>query len=270
MDMTAHTHNGITFHTADSFVAAGGVAHAFSTRTGGVSAPPWNSLNLSTTRGDEPEHVRENYRRLTAAAGVALARLVKAKQVHGDTVRVVTEADLRGDIYDPEGYEADGLVTDVPNLSLMVFTADCVPTLLYDPVRRVVGAVHAGWRGTALSVAGKAAARMQTQYGCKPCDILAAIGPCISRCCFETHGEVPQAMTEQFGADAAPYMQPLEEEKFKVDLKGLNALSLRLAGVEGEHITISGDCTACNPERYWSHRLTGEARGAQASVICLI
>ena len=146
MNIIEHNKNGLVYLTADGFEAAGGVAHGFSTRLGGVSEGIYATLNLGMNRGDAPDRVRENYRRFCAAIGADMGNIVCASQVHGDTVRTVTAADLGIGLDEPEPWQADGLVTDIPGVTLAVYSADCLPILLYDPVRRVVGAVHAGWR----------------------------------------------------------------------------------------------------------------------------
>ncbi|MGM9607928.1 MAG: peptidoglycan editing factor PgeF [Oscillospiraceae bacterium] len=268
--MTEHHVNGVTFLAADGFRAAGGVAHGFSTRLGGVSTGIYASLNLGTTRGDEPDRVRENYRRFCAAIGADVSGVIMTNQVHGTVIRTVGPDDRRPDLYGREEHECDGLITNVPGLALTVFSADCIPVLLYDPVRKVIAAVHAGWRGTAGDIAGKAARQMRTDYGCRPGDILAAIGPGISQCCFETHADVPEAMTAALGELAKPYIISLENGKFKVGLKEINAALLRRAGLEPGHIEIADDCTACLPEKYWSHRVTQGERGSQAAMLQLL
>ncbi|MCC8123556.1 MAG: peptidoglycan editing factor PgeF [Oscillospiraceae bacterium] len=269
MQFTAVHQEGLTYHTADGFTAVGGVAHAFSTRMGGVSEGMYSSLNLGANRGDDPKHVRENYRRFCAALGVQPERLVFSRQVHADGVRTVTCADIGKGLDREIDYEADALMTDIPGIVLTVFTADCLPILLYDPVRRAVAAVHAGWRGTALDIAGRAAARMGEVYGSDPKDILAAVGPCIAKCCFETGADVPNAMTEVLGSAALPYIASQPAGKFHVDLKGINTCLLERAGLQAAHISISNACTSCRPDEFWSHRVTQGQRGSQAAVIAL-
>ncbi len=268
--MTEHQVNGVTFLAADGFRAAGGVAHGFSTRLGGVSSGIYASLNLGPTRGDEPDCVRENYRRFCAAIGADAARLVMTNQVHGTVIRTVSASDGKADPYDREEYACDGLITNVPGLALTIFSADCISVLLYDPVRRVIAAVHAGWRGTAGDIVGKAARQMRADYGCRPEEILAAVGPGISQCCFETHADVPEAMTAALGGLAEPHMISLGNGKFKVGLKEINAALLARAGLRPDHIEVSGDCTACLPEKYWSHRVTQGQRGSQAAILQLL
>ncbi len=262
--------NGVTFLTADSFSAHGGVAHGFSTRVGGVSTGIHTSLNLGSTRGDDPDCVRENYRRFCQAIGADVTRIVMSNQIHSTIIRRVSEAEIKKDLYDPEGYECDGLITNVPGLALTIFSADCIPVLLYDPVKRVIAAVHAGWRGTAGDIAGKAVWNMRETYGCKAEDILTAIGPGISQCCFETHADVPDAMTDALGQLAGTHITALDSGKYQVNLKAINAALLQRAGVLPNHIETCEDCTACRPDLYWSHRVTQGNRGSQAAILQLL
>lgn len=238
--------------------------HAFTTRRGGVSKDYLESLNLSAHRGDDPKNVLENYGILGKALGFDLPQLVLTNQVHGDTVRVVTKSDAKGSISNRDYPECDGLVTNDPGVALMVFSADCTPILFCDPVTGAVGAAHAGWRGTAQKIAAKVVETMQTAFGCDPKNICAAIGPNIGPCCFETDRDVPEAMKAAFGEAAGQFITP-KNQKFFVDLKGLNALCLREAGVE--NIAISTHCTACRPDLFWSHRVTRGHRGSQGAII---
>ena len=149
-------------------------------------------------------------------------------------------------------------------MGLVVFTADCTPILLHDPVTGAVGAAHAGWRGTAADIAGKTVQAMVLEFGCDPKNIRAAIGPNIGGCCFQTDADVPQAMYEVLGEAAKPWIRR-DGEKYYVNLKEINALLLRRAGVE--QVEISTECTACAPQRFWSHRVTRGIRGSQGAVI---
>ena len=179
----------VTYLTSD---ALDGVCHGFYTRPRGVSPAPWDSLNLGVGRGDNIENVRENYRRFCAALGTDAHRVVLSKQIHDDVVRHVTETDAGKGLWRDRDYASvDGMVTDVPHLPLVVFSADCNVILLYDPIRRAIGACHAGWRGTALGIAAKAVGEMVRLFGCDPSRIRAAIGPAIGQCCFETDSDVP-------------------------------------------------------------------------------
>ena len=205
-----------------------------------------SALNLGTHRGDKPENVRENYRILGKAVGFAPEETVFTRQEHTDLLLRVGRADC--------GTGLDREQTTVCDV------------LLFDPGRQAIAAVHAGWRGTAQGIAYKAVLRMQEEFGCAPEDIRAAIGPCIGRCCFEVGPEVPDAMREALGADAEAAIEP-RGEKAHVDLKLLNRIWLQKAGVQV--IDVSPDCTMCHPDRFWSHRVTGGARGSQAAIIRL-
>lgn len=269
MQIVERIQNGVTFLAAESIEAAGRVAHGFSTRLGGVSQGMWDSLNLGVSRGDDPDHVRENYRRFLTAIGADGQVIAMSHQVHGGEVHTVTTADLRTDPYDKVEYEADGLMTDLPGVTLLVYSADCIPVLFYDPVRRVAAAVHAGWRGTAAGIVDNAVARMKDVYHSRPEDILAAIGPGVCSSCFETHEDVPNAMRAALGDEVSKFVVSLGGGKCKVDLKGINALRLRRCGVMTTNIDISPDCTMCAHEKYWSHRYTRGERGSQAAFLSL-
>lgn len=255
----------ITMHSGSlEYLAAEGISvpHGFTTRRGGVSRGHLASLNIGVHRGDSPENVAENYRRLGQSLG--FSHLVLTRQTHSDIIRRVDLADADRGLTQDVWPECDGLITNTPGLALVVFTADCTPILLHDPVTGAVGAVHAGWRGTAADIAGKAVRAMAAEFGANPETIHAAIGPNIGQCCFETDSDVPNAMVQTLGEAAQAFLRQ-NGAKFHVDLKGLNAQLLKNAGVR--HIEISGDCTACQPERFWSHRITGGLRGSQGAVI---
>ena len=302
MAFVTHEENGLIWLSSDLIP----VPHGFSTRAGGVSRAPWDSLNLRTNTRDDPDAVRENYRRFCAAVSagqtayegdnggayavegsayaVDVRRVVLAKQVHETIVRPVTAADAGKGLWRDRDYQsADALITDDPGVPLFVFSADCGNILLYDSVTGAVGAVHAGWRGCAGGIVEKAVKLMERRYGSDYPNLYAAIGPCIGPCCFETDHDVPDAMRRALGADADAYLtppfkegkSPLSKEgttgsmpsKWHVDLAGLNRLWLIRAGVPPEHIDVCSLCTACHPDLFWSHRKMGDRRGVQAAVI---
>ena len=260
MALITNDNNGLIYQTAPHI----SVPHGFTTRTGGVSVGHLASLNIGTRRGDEPEKVLENFRILGRALGFSPEKLVLSHQTHSDRVRVVGEADWGAGLTGPELPECDALITNTPGTALAVFTADCTPILLWDPVTGAVGAVHAGWRGTAANIAGKTVAAMVSSFGCDPANIRAAVGPNIGQCCFETDADVPLALKKTYGAEIAFFVRR-RENKYYVNLKTVNAMSLGRTGVE--QIELSDHCTACRPELYWSHRITGGQRGSQGAVI---
>ena len=240
------------------------VPHCFTTRLGGVSTGHLASMNLGTRRGDNPDNVLKNYAILGNALGFDPHKAVLTKQTHTDIVRQVDKEHWGAGLYAPELTDCDALITNRPGTALVVFTADCTPVLLHDPVTGAVGAVHAGWRGTANAIVAKTVEAMVSSYGCRRENIRAAIGPNIGPCCFETDEDVPKAMRAAFGADAEAHIS-LQGNKYYVNLKELNALHLRRAGVN--HIEISACCTACENSRFWSHRVHGVNRGSQGAII---
>lgn len=226
------------------------------------------SLNLGQNRGDSDENVIANWRLFGAAAGIPTERFVYGKQVHGANVRVVGPADAYP-ICDAAVWEpADGYVTNVPGLPLAVFTADCAPLLLHDSAAGVAAALHCGWRSTAADIMGVAVEKM-CALGAHAQDICAAVGPCIGPCCFETGEEVPAAAEELLGGDTAGLWTEKENGKYMVDLPGIVLRRLGQLGVRAENRRWLGECTMCQPERYWSHRFTNGVRGSQANVIML-
>ena len=261
--MSFRTHFHPEYLTSDLI----SVPHCFSTRFGGVSSGHLSSLNLGIHRGDLRENVLENYRILGQAVGFSPEQTVFTHQTHTDIVVRVGARDRSCGLYSEVTQERDGLITDEPGVALTVFSADCTPILLYDPVKRAVGAVHAGWRGTAKGIAARCVQSMAAEFGSDPEDLRAAIGPCIGPCCFETDRDVPEAMLDTLGDLAAPAIHADGNGKYHVDLKQLNKAWLRQTGVR--RIDISADCTACQPDRFWSHRRVGNQRGSLAAVIML-
>ena len=219
MSFETNRSGALLWHTSTLF-DAGAVCHGFSTRPGGVSPAPWDSLNLGVGRGDTAENVQENFRRFCAAVGTDPMRVVLSKQVHEPNVRLVTGADAGKGLWRERDYQSvDAMICNTPNLPLVVFSADCGIILLHDPVHAAVGAVHAGWRGAAQGLVSIALRRMGEVFGTHPADVRAAIGAGIGQCCFETDGDVPQAMRAALGAAAEPYIEQ-RGAKWHVDLKG--------------------------------------------------
>ena len=251
--------NELEYLVAEGITAS----HCFTTRHGGVSTGSQSSLNLAIGRGDSMENVVQNLRILGKALEFDPEKLVMTMQIHSDIVRVVTDADCNGLCH--RNYpQCDALVTNTPGVALLIFTADCTPLLFHDPVTGAVGAAHAGWRGTAQAIGARVVEAMVNNFGSRPENIRAAIGPNVGFCHFETDVDVPEAMIAAFGDEVNEYIEK-KGEKYYLDLKAINALVLRRAGVK--HIEISNDCTMCEPDRFWSHRVTKGDRGSQGAII---
>ena len=263
MSFQTNNKNGLVYLTSDVLQ---GVSHGFSTRLGGVSPAPRDSLNLDH-RDDTPANVQENFHRFCSAVGTDAERIVLSKQIHRDDVRLVTAEDCGKGLWRERDYDgADALICATPNVPLVVFSADCGVILLHDGVRGAIGAVHAGWRSTAMGIVSKAVREMVREFGCEAKNIRAAIGPSIGACCFETDEDVPLAMREALGEDAENFMVK-RGQKWHVDLKAINRYWLQREGVT--MIDTSDHCTACRTDLYWSHRKMGLARGEQAAMISL-
>ena len=244
-----------------------GARHAFTTRFGGVSEGIYASLNLGSNRGDEPERVRENYRRVCALMGAGIDDSAVTKQVHGSVVRTVTEAD-RHVCLSTVPYEADGLVTAVRGMPLMCFTADCVPALLCDGEAGVIAAVHCGWRSSVGDILKNAVEAMEA-LGARRERLCCALGPAIGRCCFETDDDVPDAVSTYLGGDTEGLFVRRADGKTLVDLRAANERRLTQLGLRAENIDVSEECTLCLHDKYGSHRYTRGQRGSQAAAIVL-
>ena len=241
--------------------------HAFLTRFGGVSRGPFASLNLGSNRGDDPEAVRENYRRAAALMGAGIDDCAVTKQVHGNVVRIVTKED-RHVCMSRVPYEADGIVTAERGLPLFCFTADCVPALLLDAEHGVIGAVHCGWRSSVSDILRNALEQMEA-LGARREDVRVAMGAAIGKCCFETDDDVPEAVSRYLGGDTAGLFLRRPDGKTLVDLRGANKRRLLQLGLAAEHIDCSEECTVCSHDKYWSHRYTKGKRGSLAACIVL-
>jgi YfiH family protein len=264
--------HGVEVVRSELLARQAGVAHAFSTRRGGVSEPPFAGLNLGQSVGDAPAAVAENRRRFYGAFGIRADQAVRVRQVHGRDVLVVDAPLVRRSGFPTclvdEGVGRDGLVTRLPGLALVVSTADCVPILVHDPVRQAVAAVHAGWRGTAARIAAEALSAMGAAFGTLPGDCLAAVGPSIRACCYEVDAPVAEAM-----AQAIPGWEGQAEAArpghWRIDLAGLNRLVLERAGVKPERIEVLQACTACRTDLFFSHRAERGRAGRMMSCIML-
>lgn len=249
----------------------GVVKHGFSTRLGGVSQGCFESMNLSFTRGDREEDVRENFRRIAKAIGVRCEDMVFSQQTHTTNVRVVTDADRGMGMVRPLEYQdVDGLVTNVPGICLVTFYADCVPLFFVDPVKRVIGLSHSGRRGTVGKIGKRTVELMEKEYGCNPREIYAAIGPSICQDCYEVSEEVVEQFRQQFHpSDWERLFYQKENGRFQLNLWNANELILREAGICEDHIAVTNVCTHCNSDVLFSHRTTGDKRGNLAAFLAL-
>ncbi len=252
------THNGLRFYQFDSLA----VRHAVFTRRGGVSPYPWDSLNVGGTVGDDIERVRRNRMLAFETLGCNPASIFDVWQVHSADV-VCADAPRRPD----EPYQkADIILTDAPHVTLFMRFADCVPILLHDPRKNVIGVAHAGWQGTVADVAGAAVNAMRARYGSNPADILACIGPSIGPDHYEIGEDVIVQVERTFGEDAL-LMLPRHGGRVHFDLWKANHSLLERAGVR--RIELAGICTACHTDDWFSHRAERGKTGRFGALIAL-
>ncbi|MBC7806383.1 MAG: peptidoglycan editing factor PgeF [Akkermansiaceae bacterium] len=251
--------------TAPNLARLPSVQHGFTHRTGGVSTPPFDSLNVGLHVGDAPDAVRENRTRVAGVFGSHLGRMTCAEQIHGGKVAVVSSIDAgRGAAVLTEAIPGvDALVTNDPGVLLALFFADCVPVFFADERHNVVAIAHAGWRGIVANVLENTLAMMHTQFGTLPADARIAIGPCIGSECFEVGEAVAVHFSDDTIAPAAPSGKP------HVDLAAAVSRRLLLAGVLPTNLSESGECTTSDSERYFSHRRDRQRTGRMGGFIAL-
>jgi YfiH family protein len=255
------TYRSLVYYQFSSFLEHGNLMHGVFTRLGGHSQPPWASLNTGHTVGDDLDAVEANHDLIFEALGVHRENIVSPHQVHSTAVRVVGERE-RGQVLP----QTDALVTDAPGVVLMLRFADCVPILLYDPIRRVVGLAHAGWRGTVNGMAGAVVRAMVDELGCDAHDIQAGIGPSIGPCCYEVGDEVAEAASSAF-SDLKDVLTSLPNGRWHLDLWAGNRR--QLIGVGVQSIETAGICTACRTDEWFSHRAEQGRTGRLGALIGL-
>ncbi|MCE5200048.1 MAG: peptidoglycan editing factor PgeF [Armatimonadota bacterium] len=256
---------GVKFYRAWNLQATGLVAHGFSTRIGGVSKAPYNSLNLGLAVNDDKEAVLANRRAFASAIGVDPKRIVVPKQIHSNLVKLVTESDAGSGALDHSNAipDADALITNTPNLPLALHFADCVCIFLLDPEHRAIGVAHAGWRGTASKIVSSAIEAMTREFGSDPGAMLAAVGPAVARSCYDVGEDTAKALFDAFPHDERVIKQSTAT-KWRAGLKIANIIILRQAGLKESKIAFSESCTCCDRDEFFSYRregLTGRMGG---------
>ena len=257
------TVDGVPFLSYPMLEETGIVHHGFSTKLGGVSKGCWATMNISTTRGDDPEDVEENQRRIARAIGVKPEDMTFTNQTHTTNVAVV-RAENKGRRF----METDGMITNVPGICLVTFYADCVPLYFVDPVKKAIGLSHSGWRGTVGKIGKVTVELMQKTYGSDPKDILAAIGPSICQDCYEVSEDVIVKFQKSFEEKYWPELfYQKENGKYQLNLWKANELVFEEAGILKKHIAVTNVCTHCNI--LFSHRTTGNKRGNLSAFLAL-
>lgn len=259
--MSFHEQNGLRYYSFDIFSNA--VTQAIFTRRGGVSPAPWHSLNLGGSVGDDPARVAENRMHVFQTMGRDHASIHDVWLVHGTSI---VYADAPRPLEQPSA-KADILLTNNPEVSLYMRFGDCVPIMLHDPIKKVIGLAHAGWMGTVNGVAKAAVEGMQTRYDCKPEDIVAGIGPSIGVDHYEVGADVISQFQENHNHNADHVLQIRNGSTF-LDLWTANSIQLQNAGVE--QIQVSGVCTACHLDDWFSHRAEKGKTGRFGALMALV
>jgi len=232
------------------------IRHFVSTRTGGFSTQPYNSLNLGLHVGDDPDYVRKNRKRLALATGIPWKSLTLARQIHSGNVTAVSKALRgRGSANHNEALNAtDAMVTDVPGICLVILVADCVPMLFFDPLKRIIAVAHAGWKGTLKSIALHTVRAMENAFGSSPHNIIAGMGPSIGPCCYEVGPEVISRVRSIFPPSKGYILNESGDGKGYLDLWKANLDQLLHAGIERKNIEMAMKCTCHNPDVFFSYR----------------
>ena len=269
--LTVKENRGVTYLSFPILEDTGLVSHAFSTRLGGVSKGDFATMNFSFTRVDDRDDVLENYRRMAAALGVDRERMVLTWQTHTTNVRRVTEEDEgKGIVRDRDYRDVDGLITDIPGITLVTFFADCVPLYFLDPVHKAIGLSHSGWRGTVKRMGQVTVDAMKEAFGTRPEDIIACIGPSICGDCYEVGEEVADEFADAFHEKYHDVILLKKQNgKYQLDLWKANEIVLKEAGIKGDNLAVTNICTYCNPQLLFSHRRTAERRGNLCAFLSL-
>jgi polyphenol oxidase len=252
------TKNGLPYFEISELAKLGWIRHAFLTRHGGVSSPPYDSLNLSDKNGDQKELVSENGSLIAKTFGFDLSRLILLDQMQQDQILLLKEPV----IILPSPLEYDALITNSPNAFLGILTADCLPIFVVDQKRKVIAAIHAGRQGTALHITAKVLKKMEEEFGCSSKDLLIAMGPSIGSCCYEIDERVFQPEWEPFSTSRGA-------GKWMVDLAQINIAQMKREGIKEEQISWINLCTHCHSDLFFSYRKEGRT-GRQLSFIGII
>lgn len=268
--MTLNNAYTVPYLTYNSLSEINFINHAFSTRLGGVSEGEFTSMNMAFNRGDNPESVTENYKRICKSAGFDFDSLTASAQDHNTFVRAVTSENKGVGIYKPRDLQSvDALITNEKGVTLVTYYADCTPLFFVDTKQKAIGLAHAGWRGTVGRIGEKVVNKMTELYGTNPADIVAAIGPAISVCCYEVDKPCADNFYALSDLDSSRFVFPKDNGKYMIDLLETNRQILVAAGVKNENITVSDVCTNCNSELLWSHRATKGKRGTMSAFMCI-
>ena len=260
---------GVGYYTNPAFDERG-VLNCFTSRVGGVSEKPFDTLNMSFSRPtSRAEDVLRNYTILCGALGISVEQLVLVNYCHGDGVELVGRKERgNGVLYPNRLPECDAIMTNDPGTALLTIHADCTSFIVFDPVKRAIAAAHAGWKGTILKIGAKTIARMAETFGSDPADCIVGIGPNIGFDKFEVDLPVVEQFREQFAGHEG-IIRSKPNGKYLIDLSACAVIQFKEAGVREENITVSGCCTYSDPDRFFSYRRDGRSSGSMAEILML-
>lgn len=251
----------ISLYQSDVLSEFENLTHGFTTRKGGVSTGEYESMSLSPFRGDDISCVRRNEEILCESLGFDINRLTSTKQEHTDNIGIIDESNIGIGVHYSWDSGVDACITMQKDVPLLCFAADCVPILMYADDIKAVAAIHAGWRGSAEKIAQKTALKL-VELGAQPKNIYSAIGPCIGQCCYEVSEDVAEKFDNKYSVSKG-------NGKYMLDLAKVNFDLIASVGVNEENISVSGICTKCNNELFFSHRAQNGKSGTLGGIICL-
>jgi polyphenol oxidase len=254
--------NGIAYYACQAIEELSDFHHGFSTRRGGLPDSFGSSLNLGYTQWDSPERVDANRRRFLAALNLDQTRLATLRQIHSDRVHIIEDVSRQGN-----QSEGDALVTQCENIAIAVLTADCLPILVADPLKKVAAVVHSGWRGTLARILQKTIQEMECAFKCNPAQLIAAIGPGIRACCFEVDEDVTSLFEQEYPGCCLKTPVGAQPGKGFLDLSKALEIQLNQAGIKPENSYDLGACTRCNTSDFFSFRAEGKNSGRMMAMI---
>ena len=267
-----HSKTSVPFVTFPELTKFDFIKHGFSTKLGGVSSDQFSTLNLSFSRGDDEEKVRENYNRILKSMELQQTHAIFSDQVHDTKVYRVTKKDIPTDNpYERKLVGIDGLITNEPNLTLITSYADCVPLFFVDPVKKAIGLSHSGWKGTVGKIGKKTVEAMTKEFGSDPKDIIAVIGPSICFDCYEISKDVADEFCMEFQKNETDlFLYDKGNGKYQLDLWLANEIILKEAGILTSNMSNSNICTCCNNRLFYSHRASKGMRGNLAAFLSIV
>ena len=263
--------NGIKLFHFDNLTKFAGIFHFITTREGGYSLTPYDTMNLAVTVGDDPEAVRRNRTLLASLLGISTSDFALCKQVHGNNIIEANRNNIDSNSQNRFNVlsEADAMITITPGICIMILIADCVPILLYDPIKKAIGITHAGWRGTVKRIAEKTVEKLVDKYNCNPEDIMAGIGPSIGPCCYEVGPDVIEEFERTDDDTNDIITDGKEDGKGHLNLWLANKKQLLRAAINENNIVTADLCTCCHSDMFFSYRCHGRKSGRFAAGIMI-